>query len=372
MKKKMLLILLAVALVMALSIVACTPAQQEEEEEEEEEEETITLLYGDQNPEGGWAVEEAAKPWLAAIEQVTEGAVEIEPYWAQTLAAGPDLWEAVEAGTADFAWCFHGYWAGMTPLADVMALPFMSFESAEQAAAIFWTVYEEFPNLAKDFDDDNKILLMWCSSPYILITTTAEPVATLEDLSGLKIRATGGPPTTQTQLLGAIPQTVGMPGTYEALQKGEIDGMWVPWEALYSFKQYEQAKSWTILPAHAVYFTQAMNWDTWNSLPSQVQDQFMTVGGEDGSRFWGRNMFDTSEAACRDLILADPELEIQEYILPQDELDRWVEIAGQPIWDDWVADMEDAGFDEAQELLDRVLELIDEVPATKTLPSPLG
>jgi len=33
--------------------------------------------------------------------------------------------------------------------------------------------------------------------------------------------------------------------------------------------------------------------------------------------------------------------------------------------------MEDAGFDEAQEILDRVLELIDEVPATKTLPSPL-
>ena len=100
----------------------------------------------------------------------------------------------------------------------------------------------------------------------------------------------------------------------------------------------------------------------------------MTVGGEDGSRFWGRNMFDTSEAACRDVILADEELaaEIQEYVLPQDELDRWVGIAGQPIWDDWVTEMEDAGFDEAQEILDRVVELIDEVPATKTLPSPLG
>ena len=165
-----------------------------------------------------------------------------------------------------------------------------------------------------------------------------------------------------------------MPGTYEALQKGEIDGMWVPWEALYSFRQYEQAKSWTILPSFTVYFTQAMNWDTWNSLPSDVQDQFMTVGGEDGSRFWGRTMFDTSEAAARDAILADPELaaEIQEYVLPQDELDRWVDIAGQPIWDDWVTEMEDAGFDEAQEILDRVVELIDEVPATKTLPSPLG
>gem|GEM_PF-283761 len=369
--KKFLVILLAVALALSVGLIGCggTPSEQEEEEEE-----AIQLLYGDQNPEGGWAVEEAAKPWLAAIEQVTAGAVEIEPYWAQTLAAGPDLWEAVEAGTADFAWCFHGYWAGMTPLADAVSLPFMPFESAEQAAAIFWTIYEEYPNLAGDFDEDNKILLTWCSSPYILITTTAEPVKTLEDMSGLKIRATGGPPTTQTQLLGAIPQTVGMPGTYEALQKGEIDGMWVPWEALYSFKQYEYAKSWTILPAHAVYFTQAMNWDTWNSLPSEVQDQFMTVGGEDGSRFWGRNMFDTSQAACRDVILADAELaaEIQEYVLPQEELDRWVDMAGQPIWDEWVTEMEADGFDEAQEVLDRVLELIDEVPATKTLPSPLG
>ncbi|MDH4269286.1 MAG: hypothetical protein OEV52_03165, partial [Dehalococcoidia bacterium] len=109
--KKFLAILLAVALALSIGLIGCNG---------EEEEEAITLLYGDQNPEGGWAVEQAAKPWLAAIEQVTDGAVEIEPYWAQTLAAGPDLWEAVEAGTADFAWCFHGYWAGMTPLADVV------------------------------------------------------------------------------------------------------------------------------------------------------------------------------------------------------------------------------------------------------------
>jgi len=30
-----------------------------------------------------------------------------------------------KTGVADIAWCFHGYWAGMTPLADVVALPFM-------------------------------------------------------------------------------------------------------------------------------------------------------------------------------------------------------------------------------------------------------
>ncbi|MDH4291763.1 MAG: hypothetical protein OEV56_04055, partial [Dehalococcoidia bacterium] len=68
--KKFLAILLAVALALSIGLIGCNG-----EEEEEEEEEAITLLYGDQNPEGGWAVEQAAKPWLAAIEQVTDGAV---------------------------------------------------------------------------------------------------------------------------------------------------------------------------------------------------------------------------------------------------------------------------------------------------------
>ncbi len=77
--------------------------------------------------------------------------------------------------------------------------------------------------------------------------------------------------------LGAVPVTMGMPDTYLNLQKGVIDGMLVPWEAMLSFRQYEVVKYYTYAPTVTVYFTQAMNNNKWNSLSADVQNQINSV-----------------------------------------------------------------------------------------------
>ena len=105
------------------------------------------------------------------------------------------------------------------------------------------------------------------------------------------------------------------------------------------------------------YFAQAMNWDTWNSLPPDIQDAIMSVSGLEGSEFYGKNMFDTCAVVAHDLIKEEGYPMI-EYTLPQEELEKWQEIAGKPIWEDWVKKMEAAGHPEAQEILDTTLELI--------------
>lgn len=346
MKKRWFSLLVVLAVIISLVVIGCAkPAPAE----------IITLKYADQNPDTGWEGSQAAGPWLKQIEEACKGKVKIEYYPAQTLCKGVDTWEALKAGTADFAWCFHGYWAGMTPLADVVTLPFMPFKSAEQGSAALWQLYEKYPSISEQFAD-NHVVLTWTSNPYFL-ATTKKPVKTLEDFKGMKIRSTGGPPTDMVKALGASPMSVPMPDTYMNLQKGVMDGQLDPWEAFYTFRHYEVAKYVTLVPFHMVYFTQSFNLDKWNSLPPDVQKAIESVSGLEGSKFWGKNMFDTAAQAV-DKIVKDQGYEVTYYTPPPEEVAKWSAIAGEPLWEEWVKKMEDAGHPEARDILNTTLGLI--------------
>ena len=315
----------------------------------------IKLTYASHNTLGSWEQEHAASPWLKSMEEATGGRVKFEPYWADTLCKAPDAWEAVKTGVADTAWNFFGYWPGMTPLADVVSLPFMPWESAAQTGGALWKLYEKYPTVANLFKD-NKILLFWASTPYFIITTEKQ-VKTMEDLAGLKLRITGGPPTEASKALGIVPMLHPMSETYINLQKGVTDGMAIPWEAIVSWRQYELVKYYTYVPLWNVYFCQTMNMDKWNSLPPDIQKAIMSVGGLEGSALYSKNMFDSIALEGREQLLGSG-YEMIEYTLPQEELERWVEVAGQPVWENWVKEMEAKGYPEAQEILDTTLELL--------------
>jgi len=288
------------------------------------------------------------------VEEATGGKVEVERYYAQTLAKFADTWEANKSGISDLSWNFHGMFPGMTTLSDVAALPFMPFKSSEQASAIMWKLYEEFPNLANQFKD-NKVLLIWMTEPYFLITTKKQ-VKTMEDLKGLKLRIIGGPAGEVFKQMGVNPVMIPMPDNYINMQKGVTDGMGTVWEATYSYRLYEVVKYYTYAPLYMGYFTISVNWDTWNRLPPDIQKAIESVSGLEGSKFWGRTMFDECKAVGRDLV-KEKGYPMIEYTLPDDELARWQEVAA-PHYDKWVKDQEAKGYPEAQQIMDRVQELI--------------
>ncbi len=313
----------------------------------------ITLRFAHQNPATGLSSINCVDPWLDKVEEATQGKVKIERYYGQTLAKGKDMWNATKMGITDIGWCFHGYWAGMTPLSDVISLPAMPFETAEEGSAILWNLYEKFPEIQKEYKDV-KVLLFYTSDPYSLITVN-KPVKTLEDLKGMKIRMSGGPSTDMMKALGGIPMLIPMPDNYISLQKGVIDGMGVPWEAINVWRFYEVVKYYTKVPFPAVYFSISMNKRKWESLSKDVQDAIMSVSGEFGSKFWGRNFFDTmrdegikkfQEQGNGDNI----------YTLSPEEKKRWLKVGGEPVWENWVSNMESKGHKNARQMLDFVLQ----------------
>jgi len=315
----------------------------------------ITLTLADQNSAAGWGPANALAPWIKRVEEATKGKVKIQVYPSQTLVKGPESWNALKSGVADMAWCFHGYWPDLTPLADVITLPSLPFATAEKGSEVLWKLHEKFPAIQKEFQDV-KVLMLWTSNPYFLITTKKQ-VKTLEDIKGMKIRVTGGPPTEQMKALGAVPTAIPMPDNYMSMDKGVIDGMAAPWEAIHGFRLYEVAKYYTMVPLSAVYFSMSMNKQKWNSLPKDVQDAIMSVSGVEGSKFWGRNFYDTAENGVNERVKAG-NYQMTKYAVPPEELARWNKVAGEPLWADWVKKMEAKGRPEAKQILNATLELL--------------
>jgi TRAP-type C4-dicarboxylate transport system substrate-binding protein len=315
----------------------------------------IKLTLADQNSPTSWGAVHALQPWIKKVEEATKGRVKIDVYPSQTLVRGLDMWKAVKSGVADIGWCFHGYWPEMTPLADVITLPGLPFSTAEKGSEVLWKLYEKFPEMQREFSDLQPLML-WTSNPYFLVTAKKQ-VKTLEDLKGLKIRVTGGPPTDQIKALGAVPTLIPMPDNYLALDKGVIDGMGAPWEAIHGFRLYEVVKYYTMVPLSAVYFSLCMNKQKWQSLPPDIQGAIMSVSGLEGSKFWGRNFFDTAEQGVLEKVKAG-NYEMDRYVPPAEELARWNKVAGQPIWDEWVKKMEGKGHANAREILNVAVDLL--------------
>lgn len=317
----------------------------------------ITLTFSNQNSESSYSAMNTIVPWVRQVEKATNDKVKIEIYYSQTLHKGKDAWEATKNGIADISWCFHGYWPGLTPLADVVSLPALPFKTAEKGSEVLWKLYEKFPSIQKEFSD-NKVLLLYTSTPYMLITTKKQ-VKTMDDMRGMKIRMSGGPPTEMMKALGGVPMNIPMPDNYMSLQKGVIDGLGAPWEAIHGWRLYEVVNHYTETQFPAVYFSISMNKRKWNSLDKETQDAIMSVGGLEGSKFWGRNYFDTAkEAVLKEAKEAGKTIEV--YSLPEEEKERWLTVAGKPIWESWVKDMEEKGFANAREILDTTVSISKE------------
>jgi TRAP-type C4-dicarboxylate transport system substrate-binding protein len=329
-----------------LVLLLATPASAQQ---------VIKLTMAEQNAEMGWGPVHAGKPFIKRLEEATKGRVKIDVFYSQTLAKGPDIWNAVKNGVADMGWCFHGYWADMTPLSDVITLPSLPFRTAEKGSEVLWKLYEKFPAIRDEFKDVH-VITLYSSLPYFLITTKKQ-VRTIEDLKGMKIRVVGGPPTEQMKALGAIPTLIPMPDTYLSMDRGVIDGMGAPWEAVEGFRLYEIAKYYTMVPLSAVYFSISMNKQKWDSLPRDIQQAITKVGGLEAAKFWGKNWFDTAEEGVNQAAKKG-KYQIVKYTPPAAELERWRKTGGEPLWAEWVKKMEAKGRPEAGQILKTALELL--------------
>jgi len=211
----------------------------------------------------------AAMNYAKEVEKRTNGKVQITAFPGGTLTKAPMVYDGVVKGISDIGNSCFAYTRGRFPVMEVVDLP-MGYPSGKVATC----VANDFAKSVNPKEvQDVKVLYVHAHGPGLL--HTKKPVRTLEDLKGMKIRATGLSAKV-VEALGAVPVAMPQGDTYEALQKGVVEGTFGPIEVLKGWKQGEVIKYTT--DCSSVGYTTAMfvvmNKDKWNALPDDVKKVF--------------------------------------------------------------------------------------------------
>lgn len=213
--------------------------------------------------------------WAKEIEKRTKGQVKITVLAGGSLTPADQVYDGVLKGISDLGMSCFAYTRGRFPVMEVLDLP-IGYPNGRVATAVANSFYQQFRPRELD---GVKVLYLHAHGPGLLHTT--RPVATLEQLKGMKIRSTGLSAKVVSSL-GAVPVAMPQGATYEALQKGVVEGTFGPIEVLKGWKQAEVIKSTTDCPeiGYTTAMFVVMNLKKWNALPKDVQKVFEEVSNQ--------------------------------------------------------------------------------------------
>ena len=282
-----------------------------------------------------------AEAWAREVEARTGGRVKITTYPGGSLTKAPQCYDGVVNGVSDLGMSCLAYTRGRFPLLEGLDLP-LGYPDGSAATRIATDLAKQY---APKEMEGTHVLYIHAHGPGVL--AAKKPVRTLEDLKGMKVRATGLSAKI-VENLGGIPVAMSQPETYESLQKGVVEATLCPIETLKGWKQGEVIES--VTDSSAIGYTTAMfvvmNREKWESLPPDVQGIITQVSDEWVSKHG--EAWDQADQEGRAYVM---ELGHEIIELPDAEVVRWTQ-AVQPILDDYVKSVEALGLPGKQFLAD--------------------
>ena len=107
------------------------------------------------------------------------------------------------------------------------------------------------------------------------------------DLAGARIRTGGGQLSEIVKALGAVPVALSVPETYNALERGVVDGTILPYEAAKAFKLAEVTKHVVDVRIFTASQFTVMNLDKYNALPADLRKVIDELAASWGAEFAG-------------------------------------------------------------------------------------
>ncbi len=352
---KKLLLFLGLALLLALGATGCGAGESEDVEAPDEGaleddgqiyEFTLAHFF----PAGHPAEVDLVQGWAEALREASEGRIEITSYPGGTLLDPADTYEGIVSGTADIGLSAFFYNRGRFPVLEVFELPGLVYKDSRMASMVAW---EGIKALDPEEVQDTELMFVLATGPGDLFTKN--PVRSLEDLEGMKIRVAGLSAETLS-LLGAAPEAMPQDEAEEALMRGRVDGNLAPVEVLKGWNHAEHTDYLTRTPfLYNALFYVTMNQGKWDQLPADLQEIFMAVN-KDFHEEVAAGLWDVQNEEALVWAVEETGQEVIELDLAEQE--RWIERV-LPIQEDFISRMDEQGFD-GNNILETVRRLVEQ------------
>jgi len=295
--------------------------------------EEMRLIFTTISPPNSTVSQEIYHPWADRVNEAGNGVVHIDVRDGFTLANSTNFYDRLLGNVMQISFGSLNYLAGKFKLSQVMALPFL-MNSDEQEEEVFWRLYK---SRLLDSEFDQIVPLFFYAFPQQSMNLVKAPTTPPQNLSDLKIIASGQIGTALMSRLGAAPLSIPLTDTYEALQRGTADGLNFPLATLPDFKLEEVTHYHIVVPLGGGPGGVWMAKTEYENLPPAVHKILDENSGEaEGRRIGAIN--DRLLAKTRQQIEAEPN---QRVVTLSPELEaKWKALA-EPMITGW-ANTDDA------------------------------
>jgi tripartite ATP-independent transporter DctP family solute receptor len=174
------------------------------------------------------------------VEAGSGGEIDVQIFPSSQMGPDREMIEGVQTGVLEMAIPPSSFFAGWDPAFAVIELPYMY---ASKDIAVDVLDGSAGDGMLSRVENQGLVGLGWLELGVRNVTNNVRPVATPEDLEGVKLRTMKVPAHVATfETLGANPTPMNFGEVYSALQQGVIDGQENPLAIITSQRFYEVQK----------------------------------------------------------------------------------------------------------------------------------
>jgi TRAP-type transport system periplasmic protein len=253
-KSRYFVVLIAIAFLIALFIPNTVKAQ------------TVELSYGTPYIQDHVFSKTDIK-WMDKVEKDSKGRIKFKPFWGgQVIGPRPEAIDELVKGVADVAQISPAQAKTGYDIAKA-SLVFFAIVPLKDSPKVFKAVRKKFPEIDAEYKGLKPVFS--AGLKYDLIAR--KPIRTLNDFKGLRVKTLG-------EIVNVL-KDLGMEGiaspmseVYMNVQKGVLDGAFVPYSTLKDFKFAEVTKYMTNIDFNRAHMgNRAICLASYNKLPADLK-----------------------------------------------------------------------------------------------------
>ena len=274
------------------------------------------------------------------VKRVTEGRVQVDIYWSESLVKVKETPRAVQKGLCQIGYVLSPYNSTDVPLwthfQNILYIP--RGDDCAWIANKYWELWDTCQPLRTELEKIGQTA--WYIMPYdSYVLYSKKPVSKLEDMRGMRIRVSGEGYAKMVSAIGAAPVFLPASDTYSAIERGTVDGALAGWAAWMGYKLYEVSQYAIELNVFVLAATHTVSLAALNKIPGNDKEGFIEVGrrvsleaGEASKR---------EREACKQIV-ARAGVKITPF--PSSEREKWANLPQvKNLIKDWMEEQNKAG-----------------------------